>query len=739
MNILLYRKFGTKFDNMLDLVSQGNELTIAAGVEDFSRKFEQNRIDLVLIECEPGDGIVRQLINLVNSAEKVCPVIGVLAEENESQALELLKIGIDDVVFKNGMAIEELHRTFERSRARKNALSRDSFKTILSESAINNTFDGVFALDLDSKLVFWNRSMERMFASKSSKVLGRTIDEVIAFKEIRKEVDRAFRGEAFSGNNKIYFFRDQRRVCQSFYAPLSVSDGTIIGVLGVFRDVTKLHEKDHLNHELNQRLLEVADNVPQMLWFANARGERNFFNKKYLDFVGVEPKQLLSEGWLMTVHSNQRDRYLKELEAAIKNRRGFHMEYHMRDHENNFRRVLDSCSPVKGEDGTFLGLIGYCTDLTETETSIKSVSAISKKTRSFSEMSGNWRIPSIKEKVVSTLENAPIGVWKLDKNLVIRSVSDAALKLTGLDEHQLKGQKITRCIENIPEGKLIDVLEQQSTFQLDAFEVNIRGNGGNGKHYWDLAAWPLLDQSRNVMGVCISTIAADNPENDKSTEAFVATLVHDLKTPLIGADRTLELLINGSMGDVEQGQSEILTMLQRSNRGLLRMVQNLIEVYRFDFTKPKFEFASKSLFELAQECANELSAVANEKSVSIETNLIEKTGIVRIDELAIKRVILNIIDNAIKFTPAGGTVRVWGEETPNMVSLFVKDTGIGIEPQEISMLFNKFWRSPNSTGNTVGTGLGLYLCKKVIDSHNGEIKVEAQLNQGTLVKISLLP
>lgn len=196
------------------------------------------------------------------------------------------------------------------------------------------------------------------------------------------------------------------------------------------------------------------------------------------------------------------------------------------------------------------------------------------------------------------------------------------------------------------------------------------------------------------------------------------------------------MLIEGAMGDVEDAQSEVLSMLQRSNRGLLRMVQNLIEVYRYDFAKPRFDLVSTSLFDIALDCVNELSALAEEKKVNLEANLIEGHGIVAVDEIAVKRVIINLIDNAIKFTPQGGRVRVWGEETPNTVTIFVKDSGIGISQDEIPRVFDKFWRSPTNTGQAVGTGLGLYLCKQVIDAHHGEITVVPGQSEGTLMRIS---
>src|SRR5207244_3597964 len=111
----------------------------------------------------------------------------------------------------------------------------------------------------------------------------------------------------------------------------------------------------------------------------------------------------------------------------------------------------------------------------------------------------------------------------------------------------------------------------------------------------------------------------------------------------IGADRTLELIINGNLGEVDDSQSEVLQMVRRSNQGLLRMVQNLIEVYRYDFSDPDLAFEYASLFDLTAECTRELMAVADQRGITMESNLAPGQGGVQVDTLAMRRVVLNLI------------------------------------------------------------------------------------------------
>ncbi|MDZ4836043.1 MAG: PAS domain-containing protein [Candidatus Melainabacteria bacterium] len=332
----------------------------------------------------------------------------------------------------------------------------------------------------------------------------------------------------------------------------------------------------------------------------------------------------------------------------------------------------------------------------------------------------------------STMDNAPIGVWKLDRDLVITKASKAVAEQLGMQVDDLIGKPFHDIVSTLPKEMLASVLELNENVQISGQKVQLGKGAEQRQLYWDIAAWPLKDAKQKVIGVCVSTIEVEEYSLvDKQREDFIATLVHDLKTPLIGADRTLELIINGTLGEVDESQSEVLQMVQRSNQGLLRMVQNLIEVYRYDFSNPDLAFEYVSLFDLGSDCAKELMAVADQRNIKLEINLAPGQGGVQVDALAIRRVVLNLLDNALKFTPSGGGVRAWGEETPNQVMLHIKDTGIGIDESEINKVFERFWRSERGKGQAVGTGLGLYLCKQIVDAHQGEIVVESREGEGT--------
>lgn len=736
----------------------------AETVHDCLASLRADDVDVVvLVEDLIFNNNPGQAIGRIRSIAPRTSVIYLTSNTQESHALSIIRLGAADVISVNDINSETLGRSIGRVAER--AVASVQMVSQISDFVLTHSFDGIVALDLQNRILLWNHAMERMFGRRRQDVLGKIAMEELPFEGLEREISLAAVGRSFAGERRSYLTRGERRYYQPYYSPLKNRSGSIIGVMANFRDLTDAFEKDKMLTDLTERVTHLANTAPQMVWMAGVDGTRNFFSRKWTEFTGTSEEALQHDGWLMGIHPQDRFRFQSAYDRALQERVSFHVEYRMRRSDKRYRRLLDSGTPVIGSDGAFLGFIGSCTDTSEsgmTQTRIDAA-AVSKLAASgshpvlFPKESGAYpavtrefrpkesgayqaitsgRHAAFRDATAaeqsSTMDNAPIGVWKLDRNLVITKASKAVAEQLGMEVDDLLGQPFHEVVSTLPKEILIGVLERNENVQISGQRVELGQGADQRALYWDLAAWPLKDKRNVVIGVCISTMEVEEYSAvDKQREDFIATLVHDLKTPLIGADRTLELIINGSLGEVDESQSEVLQMVQRSNQGLLRMVQNLIEVYRYDFSNPDLAFEYASLFDLAADCVKELSAVADQRQIRLELNLAPGQGGVQVDTLAMRRVILNLLDNALKFTTSGGGVKLWGEETPNQVILHIKDTGVGIDESEVNRVFERFWRSERGKGQAVGTGLGLYLCKQIVDAHQGEIIVASVEGTGT--------
>jgi len=228
----------------------------------------------------------------------------------------------------------------------------------------------------------------------------------------------------------------------------------------------------------------------------------------------------------------------------------------------------------------------------------------------------------------------------------------------------------------------------------------------------------------------------------RQREDFVSRLTHDLRTPLIAADRMLSLMQQGALGELSPTMNEALDTMARSNKNLLAMANTLLEVYRYEAGRKNLNFSPVDLQALLQEIVKELTPLAAQKNLSLKLNEDENAkgdpgarNVVECDRLELHRVFTNLVGNAIKFTDSGSVnVRLndtKGAGNPGIpqVIVEVEDTGPGISPEEKAILFERFRQGKHKHS---GSGLGLHLSRRIVEAHHGTIEVKSEVGKGSL-------
>lgn len=219
---------------------------------------------------------------------------------------------------------------------------------------------------------------------------------------------------------------------------------------------------------------------------------------------------------------------------------------------------------------------------------------------------------------------------------------------------------------------------------------------------------------------------------------FMATLVHDVKNPLISTDRLYQYILEKHFGEIDPRLQEVTNVLKRSNESVMHLLMNLLEIYRYDVNAPQFQYEDLDLGSLVQKSTHDLIPLAALKNLELESAILEESIKVRGDVLAIKRVLFNIIGNSIKFTQDGGKVKVGVKTDVDGTALItVEDNGMGISDVAQKYLFQRFYQTGKVKDFSLGTGLGLYVCRQIIEAHSGRIHCESQSGKGTIFTIKL--
>jgi signal transduction histidine kinase len=222
---------------------------------------------------------------------------------------------------------------------------------------------------------------------------------------------------------------------------------------------------------------------------------------------------------------------------------------------------------------------------------------------------------------------------------------------------------------------------------------------------------------------------------------FLSHVSHELRTPLTCIHQYVTLLLDGLAGPVAPEQCDHLKTVLKSVNQLHAMIRDLLEATRAEAGKLRVEPRCIAIGKLIEQAVTMMRPTAQAKQISIEMAVDQRVPLVYADPDRILEVLINLIDNAIKFTPLEGAVTVKGtlhQTDPNTVYVSVSDTGRGISPESKALVFDRLYQDPNSIDSSRnGLGLGLFICRELIRLHQGSITVVSELGQGSTFSFNL--
>lgn len=245
------------------------------------------------------------------------------------------------------------------------------------------------------------------------------------------------------------------------------------------------------------------------------------------------------------------------------------------------------------------------------------------------------------------------------------------------------------------------------------------------------------DQNEKTGIVYVLQDVTDAQKLDAMRRDFVANVSHELKTPLTSIKSYTETLMDGYVDDAET-QKQFLKVIDSEAERMTRLVRDLLQLSNFDSHKITFYKEYNDYIDLTKKCVNQLMMVAKKKNITIKMITTQDQLVGSFDLHRMEQVIINIISNAIKYTPDDGSIDIQVIERDERAIIRVKDTGIGIPSDDLHNIFDRFYRVDKArTRNAGGTGLGLSIAKEIVNGHEGTIEIESEFGKGTVVNISI--
>ncbi|HWS52841.1 MAG TPA: ATP-binding protein [Pyrinomonadaceae bacterium] len=221
-------------------------------------------------------------------------------------------------------------------------------------------------------------------------------------------------------------------------------------------------------------------------------------------------------------------------------------------------------------------------------------------------------------------------------------------------------------------------------------------------------------------------------------EEFLALTTHDLRSPLTVISGVINFFTSGRLGDLTPEQKNMVSMMERNTQNLIELVNDLLDASKLESGTMRLDLASIELRGLIEELHEQMQPMAREKEIALEEALPDDLPPLRADRAKLRRVLVNLLSNALKFTPRGGRVRVGAAQEDGAVRVSVSDTGVGIPPEDLARLFDKYEQARSrATRSEKGTGLGLYITRQLVELHGGQISVRSEVGKGSAFSFTI--
>jgi PAS domain S-box-containing protein len=488
---------------------------------------------------------------------------------------------------------------------------------------------------------------------------------------------------------------------------------------------------------------ELCDVSPAMVWTVDEEFRCTYVSRAWLQFKGAERKSELGDGWMRGVHPEDVGELKRLVEEAFARREELSLQYRIRSANGDYRWVLDCGKPRYDPAGRFLGYVGSCVDVTE----------IREKDRALGDAHAlASRAEQSLAAAIDSMSNG-IALFNAEDRLVIcnEAYRSRHAELSDILHPGIRFEDIVRA--NVARsrfdlgGEAAETYVQRRLAQHLAASGPIERRLADGR--WEEARDELLSDGGRMLTISEITerkkaeealreakAAAEAANHSKSQ--FLANMSHELRTPLNAINGFSEIIGTELLGPAGNSRyAEYARDILSSGQHLLELINDILDLSKID--AGKLELAEEEV-DVAYAIETALVLVrgkAVDNGVSLTIHESKNLPALRADRRALRQILVNLLSNAVKFTPTGGdvAVRVWLAADRRM-HVEVSDTGIGMRAEDIPRALEPFQQIDGAVSRKhEGTGLGLPLCKRLIELHGGALLLDSAPSVGTKATI----
>lgn len=587
---------------------------------------------------------------------------------------------------------------------------------------INATHDIIFLADTEGAISTCNNSLAQVLDLDLEKIIGRNVFSLLP-DDVSSKRKRFFMDAVNSKRIISWVDESLGRFWDSIVYPIIEKNGSIKQVAVFSTDITERKRAELAIRESEERFRTLADIAPVLIWMAGVDKSCIYFNKYWLDFTGRSFDQEFGFGWTDGVHPDDFEICMADFDAAYKSRSILQHEFRLRAYDGEYRWILDTAKPRVTKDGTFVGYIGSCIDITERKLAEDNITRANERFTTVLESLDAWVY------VADMQTHELIYVSKVIRDELGDVTGELCWKALKYDTYDVCSYCTNQhLLDESGEPKGVYVWEYYDKFRKKWLQCHDRAIR------WTDGRLVKLEIATDITGLKEAELKVHRAlEQEKELSnlktRFISMVSHEYRTPLTVILSSAEILEDFDRSTDIESYAKYIEKIKASVERMTQLLEDMLVYGRIDSGKQHLNLKKISIVPLVKGIAEEMLQIdKNKHLIHIESNIEDVRYVT--DERLLHQVITNLVSNALKYSPEGETVLLRIEFNEDMLSISVKDNGIGISADDLAKLFEPFHRGQN-VENIQGTGFGLAIVQRTLELLGGTIEVNSELGNGS--------
>jgi len=618
---------------------------------------------------------------------------------------------------------------------RKSSEEKLQYESDLLRNLMNNIPDTIYFKDKESRFIRINEAQKKVLGLKNKEeATGKTdfdyFTKTHASAALIDEQNIIRTGKPLIGKLEHIRLSDGTyRWVSATKVPLVVEDGSIKGIVGISRDVSELKKLEEEIRESEEKYRFLFEHSPIGFFIYDTKACITKCNQRFVEILQSSYEKLMG----LNMRQLNDKSILETIEKALTGKEAAFEGWYKASTSAAVIYATIKTTPLYDANKNVIGGMGLVDEITEQK---KAELEIQKSENHFRSI---W-------------ENSFDGMRVIDENGIIRSVNKAFCDIVKKTKDELVGNHYSIIYE---EGL-------RNNFSLKGKEnlksKNVPVHYERHLQFWDRShVWfevvnsfiEISDDENYLLSIFrniserkladekISIYLEELKELNKSKDKFFSIVAHDLKSPFQGLLGLSEILIEDYSEMSDEQIIQYLKMIRTTTKDVYRLIENLLEWSRLQTGRMEYKTEKQNLSQLIDGVINLIIPTASKKNLQLY-NQVHRNNYVFADTNMLNSVVQNLISNAVKFTRDYGVIAISSIEKEEFLEICVADNGVGMSKKDVGKIFKMDEHfSTKGTKDELGTGLGLLLCKELVEKHGGNIWVESELDKGTKFRFTI--